>query len=60
MLRIVGMEKITVRNLGKVWVRIRMWEDAVRSFRWDTDATSSGSPCLRKSERTSAWPQSTA
>lgn len=21
-----------------MWVRIRMWEDAVRSFRWDADA----------------------
>lgn len=38
MLRIVGIEKITARNIEKVWVRIRMWEDAVRCFRWDADA----------------------
>ncbi|WP_328689871.1 hypothetical protein OHA74_12285 [Streptomyces phaeochromogenes] len=30
MLLIVGIEKITARNIEKVWVRIRMWEDAVR------------------------------
>lgn len=38
MLRIVGIEKITARNIEKVWVRIRMWEDAVPCFRWDADA----------------------
>ncbi|MGW1784910.1 hypothetical protein ACWCQQ_38270 [Streptomyces sp. NPDC002143] len=38
MLRIVGIEKITARNIEKVWVRIRMWEDAVRCFRGDADA----------------------
>ncbi|TLS44931.1 hypothetical protein FE633_17450 [Streptomyces montanus] len=38
MLRIVGIEKITARNIEKVRVRIRMWEDAVRCFRWDADA----------------------
>ncbi|ELP65834.1 hypothetical protein STRTUCAR8_01597 [Streptomyces turgidiscabies Car8] len=38
MLWIVGIEKITARNIEKVWVRIRMWEDAVRCSRWDADA----------------------
>ncbi|MDL5199672.1 hypothetical protein [Streptomyces sp. ALI-76-A] len=38
MLRIVGIEKITARDIEKVWVRIRMWEDAVRCSRWDADA----------------------
>ncbi|MFE7114949.1 hypothetical protein ACFU99_05925 [Streptomyces sp. NPDC057654] len=38
MLRTVGVEKITVRNIEKVWVRIRMWEYAVRCSRWDADA----------------------
>ncbi|WP_327357756.1 hypothetical protein [Streptomyces sp. NBC_01304] len=38
MLRIVGIEKITTRNIEKVWVRIRMWEGAVRCSRWDPDA----------------------
>ncbi|MFG3403672.1 hypothetical protein [Streptomyces sp. NPDC048142] len=38
MLRIVGIEKITARNTGKAWVRIRMWEDAVRCSRWDAGA----------------------
>ncbi|MYR60107.1 hypothetical protein GTY54_29035 [Streptomyces sp. SID625] len=37
MLRTVGIEKITVRNTEKVWVRIRMWEDAVRCPRWNAD-----------------------
>ncbi|MFD8609501.1 hypothetical protein [Streptomyces sp. NPDC059631] len=38
MLWTVGIEKITVRNIEKVWVRIRMWEDAVRCPRWNADA----------------------
>ncbi|MFC8125451.1 hypothetical protein [Streptomyces sp. NPDC057302] len=38
MLRIVGIEKVTARNIEKVWVRIRMWEVAVRCSRWDADA----------------------
>ncbi|MGW3974242.1 hypothetical protein ACWEFD_33735 [Streptomyces ardesiacus] len=38
MLRIVGIEKITARNIEKVWVRIRMWEVAVQCSRWDADA----------------------
>ncbi|WP_405824133.1 hypothetical protein OG705_28945 [Streptomyces sp. NBC_00838] len=37
MLRIVGIEKITGRNIEKVWVRIRMWEVAVWCSRWDAD-----------------------
>ncbi|WP_338675957.1 hypothetical protein V1460_25535 [Streptomyces sp. SCSIO 30461] len=38
MLRIIGIEKITARNIENVWVRIRMWEVAVRCSRWDADA----------------------
>ncbi|MDX3020019.1 hypothetical protein [Streptomyces acidiscabies] len=38
MLRIVGIEKITARNIEKVWVRIRMWEAAVQCSRGDVDA----------------------
>ncbi|MFE6939581.1 hypothetical protein [Streptomyces chartreusis] len=38
MLRIIGIEKITARNIEKVWVRIRMWEAAIRCSRWDADA----------------------
>ncbi|MFI5702666.1 hypothetical protein ACIA78_21795 [Streptomyces xanthochromogenes] len=38
MLRIVGIAKITARNAERVWVRIRMWEAAVRCPRWDGDA----------------------
>lgn len=37
MLRIVGIEKLSARNTEKVWVRIRMWESAVRCSRWDAD-----------------------
>ncbi|WP_412075514.1 hypothetical protein ACLF6K_06225 [Streptomyces xanthophaeus] len=38
MMRIVGIEKITARNSEKVWVRIRMWEEAIRCSRWNVDA----------------------
>ncbi|NUR01551.1 MAG: hypothetical protein HOY79_34985 [Streptomyces sp.] len=38
MLRIVGIDKITAGNIEKVWVRIRMWETAVQTSRWDVDA----------------------
>jgi hypothetical protein len=38
MLRIVGIERVTARNTEKVWIRIRVWENAVRCSRWDADA----------------------
>ncbi|MEU7156012.1 hypothetical protein AB0A98_06145 [Streptomyces chrestomyceticus] len=50
MLRIVGIEKATVRNIEKVWIAIRVWEYAVRCSRWAADA---GLSCFVASRKTS-------